>query len=48
MGLGFSFAKYFANLLVKYNYTGIDKLSALKLSRNNLRDEGIIELSRGL
>ena len=48
MGLGLSSASYFAALLIKYSCSGIDKLSCLKLSRNNLRDEGVIELSKGL
>jgi Ran GTPase-activating protein (RanGAP) involved in mRNA processing and transport len=46
MNLGLNFSKAFVNLIQNQSRYSMDKIASIDLSKNQLRDEGVIELSK--
>lgn len=46
MNLGLNFSRAFVNLIQNQSRYNMDKIASIDLSKNQLRDEGVIELSK--
>jgi Ran GTPase-activating protein (RanGAP) involved in mRNA processing and transport len=46
MNLGLNFSRAFVHLVENHSRYNMDKIASIDLSKNQLRDEGVIELSK--